>query len=205
MTESGLFKRLLAPLVLLVIAYEWLVSGFDKVLSGNFAGDLGHEMSSALGNMQYTFYASLLKHLVLPHAALFGVVVEAAELIAGLALVYVAIALFRNKVTRVTLHVGAWVSVLSALMVLNFFFYQGGSMFVNTSDPFDEGIPIDFVLFLMQALISVSFFAGLRELRVLQRVEAPKPAAIRSFHLDSPARGTQPLRSVSARNRLGSR
>lgn len=163
MRESAIFKRLFSPIIFFVIAYEWLMSGLDKVLSGNFVQQLGQQLTSALHGMQYSFYVPVLKHFVIPNSVFFAVLVEIGELCVGVAFVIIAFALLGDKMNGFIAKLGFWTGLFSAFMVLNFFFFQGGAMFINPGDPFDEGIPIDFILFLMQLWIAIFFFMANRQ------------------------------------------
>jgi hypothetical protein len=72
----------------LLVGYEWLVSGVDKVLLGTFPDKMGGLLTAAIGGGRLPgFFAALLQNLVLPSAAPFGVVIEWGELLAGLGLI----------------------------------------------------------------------------------------------------------------------
>ncbi|WP_367306879.1 hypothetical protein [Alicyclobacillus acidocaldarius] len=136
--------------VLLIVGYEWLISGLYKVLAHNFAQELAGQLEAAERGLPYAFYAALLSHVFVPHAQLFAWLVIVGEWTSGVLLLAMgAIAWFRplspvqRAITAVTLAVASF-------MVLNFFFFQGGSYFIDPSDPYDEGIPVDFVLFWIQ-------------------------------------------------------
>lgn len=165
MHNDSLYKRVFTPLILLVISYEWIISGLDKILSGQFVQHMHHELIAQSKDLQYSFYSTFLNQVVIPHSHIFALVIESGELLVGLAFVIISIALFFNSMTRSLMTLGIWTSIIAAFMVLNFFFYQGGSLFLNTGDPFDEGIPIDFILFLIQLFIAI-FFYSLRKSRV---------------------------------------
>lgn len=158
-------ERFLAITALLIIAYEWLISGFDKILSGNFVDSLHHQMMDGIANAQYTFYADWLKKYCMAHCMVIGYIVEFGELAVGLSFLLLAISVILkvNKPFFSTL--GIVTGLIGAFMTLNFFFYQGGSVFVNTSDPFDEGIPVDLILALFQLGISLYFGLILRGAR----------------------------------------
>ena len=157
MNQDTLFRQFFAPLILLAIAYEWLISGLNKVLYGHFVQQMQHELILASKEMQYSFYSAMFKQFVIPNAPLFALLVEVGEILIGVSYVIIALAIFSNNIGKTTITIGIWTSIISAFMVLNFFFYQGGAMFLNTGDPFDEGIPIDFILFLMQLFIAIFF------------------------------------------------
>lgn len=79
--------RALAALELL-IGYEWLLSGVDKLLYGSFPQQLGTILHGTLaGNTLPSVFAAILRTLVAPNAALFGVLIESAEILAGVGLI----------------------------------------------------------------------------------------------------------------------
>ena len=72
----------------LLVGYEWLVSGVDKMLLGAFPDSMGGLLTAAIsGGRLPGFFAALLQNLVLPHAYFFGVIIEWGETLAGLGLV----------------------------------------------------------------------------------------------------------------------
>ncbi|MCL6488824.1 MAG: hypothetical protein K6T76_07810 [Alicyclobacillus mali] len=136
--------------VLLLVGYEWLISGLDKVLAHNFAQGLAGQLAAAEHGLPYGFYASLLSHVFVPHAQLFAWLVMAGECASGVLLLALgAIAWFR-PLSPVQKAIAVVTLAVASFMVMNFFFFQGGSYFLNPSDPYDEGIPVDFVLFWIQ-------------------------------------------------------
>ncbi|WP_206832369.1 hypothetical protein [Alicyclobacillus fructus] len=136
--------------ILLVVGYEWLVSGVNKVLAHGFVRGLGAELASAEHDLPYRFYASLLDHVFVPHAAFFAWLVMVGELASGVALLMAGLVALIRPLSLVERAVTAAALGVASFMVLNFFFFQGGSYFINPSDPYDEGIPVDFVLFWIQ-------------------------------------------------------
>ncbi|WP_067621555.1 hypothetical protein [Alicyclobacillus acidiphilus] len=163
MNETTLYKRVLTPGILLLLAYEWLISGFDKVFSGIFVQQLRNQLVSSLSGLQYHFYDHFLKSVVVPQAHLFAVLVEIGEICTGIGFVALAVALIRDRMNSVLALVGIWTSIISAFMALNFFLWQGGSLFLNPSDPFDEGITIDLMLVLIQLWMAIFFFSVRRK------------------------------------------
>lgn len=71
----------------LLLGYEWLLAGVDKLLLGNFSAQLSGLLQANLrGGRLPGFFAALLRGLVVPNAPLFGVLIEWGELLAGLGL-----------------------------------------------------------------------------------------------------------------------
>lgn len=72
----------------LLVGYEWLVSGIDKLLFGIFPESLGGLLVQLANSGQLPgFFAALLRQIVAPNAVLFGYVIEWGETLAGLGLV----------------------------------------------------------------------------------------------------------------------
>jgi len=72
----------------ILIGYEWLLAGGDKLLLGGFPAQLGKLLLPIVGGGQIPgFFASLLLGLVVPNAVLFGYLIEWGETLAGLGLV----------------------------------------------------------------------------------------------------------------------
>jgi len=74
-------------LVHLVLAYEWLVSGINKLLNPNFTVQLASTLHQNMNGNPYSWYASFLRQIVLPHASLFGVPTELGQVAIGITLV----------------------------------------------------------------------------------------------------------------------
>jgi len=76
----------------LLVGYEWLVSGGDKLLFGVFPARLGGLLSASVSGGQLPgFFAAILRGLVLPNAVLFGYLIEWGETLAGLVLMTVGL------------------------------------------------------------------------------------------------------------------
>ncbi|SIT12216.1 MULTISPECIES: hypothetical protein [Alicyclobacillus] len=140
----------------LVIGYEWLVSGLDKALSHDFVQNLGEQLQAAERGLPYGFYAHLLSHVFVPHAQLFAWLVLVGECASGAILLALGVLAWIRPLARVERVLGAAVLAVASFMVMNFFFFQGGSYFIDSSDPFDEGIPVDFVLFWIQVGLMIA-------------------------------------------------
>jgi hypothetical protein len=97
-------NRALAALELL-IGYEWLLSGVDKLLYGTFPQQLGTLLHGTLaGNSLPSFFAAILRTLVMPNAALFGVLIEWAETLAGIGLIVAGLVALLGPLAERRLH-----------------------------------------------------------------------------------------------------
>jgi hypothetical protein len=72
----------------LVIGYQWLVSGGDKLLLGTFPAQMGQLLAGQIASGKLpTYFAALLRVLVVPNAPVFGYAIMLGETLAGLGLV----------------------------------------------------------------------------------------------------------------------
>jgi thiosulfate dehydrogenase [quinone] large subunit len=84
--SGGRVNVLLAALQLLV-GYQWLVSGGDKLLYGHFPDQMRQLVAGAISSGRLPdFFAQFLQSAVLPNATIFGVLVECGEMLTGLGL-----------------------------------------------------------------------------------------------------------------------
>ena len=71
----------------ILIGYEWLLAGGDKLLLGAFPAQLGGMLLTLVsGGHLVGFFAAILQGLVAPNAVLFGYLIELSETLAGLGL-----------------------------------------------------------------------------------------------------------------------
>lgn len=72
----------------LLVGYEWLVSGVDKLLFGLFPERLGGLLTPLVSGGQLPgFFAALLRQVAVPNAVFFGYFIEWAETLAGVGLI----------------------------------------------------------------------------------------------------------------------
>ena len=71
----------------LLVGYEWLLAGGDKLLLGTFPAQLGGLLNNLVSSGHLVgFFAAILQGLVAPNATLFGYLIESGETLAGLGL-----------------------------------------------------------------------------------------------------------------------
>ena len=72
----------------LLIGYEWLLAGGDKLLLGTFPAQLGGMLLTLVkGGHLVGFFAAILQGFVAPNTQLFGYLIELGETLAGLGLI----------------------------------------------------------------------------------------------------------------------
>jgi hypothetical protein len=71
----------------LLVGYEWLLAGGDKLLLGNFPAQLGGLLNTLVSSGHLVgFFVTILQGLVAPNAAFFGYLIELGETLGGLGL-----------------------------------------------------------------------------------------------------------------------
>jgi thiosulfate dehydrogenase [quinone] large subunit len=153
-------------LVYAMLAYEWLLSGLNKALSGTFRAGLANRIHGSLVDNPHGWYVSFVNRAVLPHvgffaaASLFGELLVAAGLIWG-AMLWLRPGWFPAGF-RPWLGIGVTGALAgAAVMELNYYLLAGEAWpWLKTNDPFNVGLSVDgLVLLISLALIPVQLAA----------------------------------------------
>ena len=144
-----------------LVGYEWLMSGLAKVVRGGFPGGLADELrEKSVGAASW--YSSFLDSVVIPSGSIFGVLIIAAELAVGAALIAVAaLWAFRWERLGVTgrtavLAVTAAAALAGILMNVNFHLANGSAHpWLIPGDGFDEGVDLDSLMPAVQLVLIV--------------------------------------------------
>lgn len=160
--------------VQLILAYEWLISGLDKLFNPRFAAQLPSTLRDSLNGNPYTWYTAILRTLVLPHAGLFAPPVEAGETAIGITLLASAALWLWKPHARVTMYAGLAACCAlpaAALLSLNYFF-QGGTPlpWINPSGAFDAGVDLDILIPLISLVLLAANIQVLRAVRAHLRM-----------------------------------
>jgi|GEM_PF-1173911 len=207
--------RWVAAALQAVIAWEWLVSGVNKLLAGNFPQGLADTLNEGIQNNPNGWYVSILQGVVLPHSVAFGYLIEATELFIGIALFIGVVVLIgpvrRRGMPQYRLAVGEvaaamLAALLCAFLCVNFHFFMGDGIFpwFDPANAFDEGItldtlmpPVAVLLFLVNARLLIVMTdmpvgeyvqRGVRRLQALVGQGQNKPRAT-----DGVAEGASPM------------
>ena len=153
-------------LMQIALAYEWLVSGINKLLNSGFTAQLASTLHQNMSGNQYGWYVTFLRQVVLPHAGVFGWLTEVGELVIGGTLVVSALLWLLRPSGRLTHHAGwaACLALIGAVFVpLNYFFMSGDPLpWINAANAFGEGVSIDVLISLLAVPL---LFATLRAVR----------------------------------------
>jgi thiosulfate dehydrogenase [quinone] large subunit len=148
-------------LVEIVLGYEWLLSGLNKLLSPHFRSGLAQNLQQSTQGNPNGWYVAPLRQLVLPHAPPFAVVVLVSELLIGLG--YLAGAglwlsgRFPSARWSRLVNMGVIAALVgSAGLSANYYIMSGFTLpGLDTGAPFQEGLDIDGLLALI-ALVLVA-------------------------------------------------
>jgi len=169
--------------VQLIVGYEWFNSGLTKIIRGGFPGGLASEMSDRAKSAS-GWYRSFLDGSIIPHAAVFGYLIEIGELLVGIALIAAALVwLFRwDKLPDAGKVAVLLATVLASLggifMAVNFHLANGGTHpWLIPKSGFDESVDLDALLPAVQ-LVFIALSVG----------------AWRALRQATPARARTPLR-----------
>jgi len=175
--------RYLLAAIQALVAWEWLVSGCNKVFSGTFPQGLADTLNDGIKNNPNGWYVSFLQTVVQPNSVFFGYLIEWTEVTIGVVLLAGALMLLGQPRMRGEqqhrLAVGffaivAAIAAVGAFLCVNFHFWMGHGPLpgINPAAPYDEGIDLDALLppfslvimianiALIQALRGASWFSG---------------------------------------------
>ena len=128
----------------LIIGYEWLLAGGDKLLLGAFPAQLnGMLLTLVSGGHLVGFFAAILQGLVAPNALLFGYLIELGETLAGLGLITAGlVALLRPLAGRYLRGTSATVFMFGDRLLGRLaLFAAGGAGLLGVSYFFLDGLP----------------------------------------------------------------
>ncbi len=145
------------------VGYEWFNSGLTKIVRGGFPGGLASDLADRVKGAD-GWYRSFMDGSIIPHAVVFGYLIEIGELLVGVALIAAALvwltrwqqlpSLSRRAVLATTI----LASLAGTFMAVNFHLANGGTHpWLIPKSGFDESVDLDSLLPAIQlVLIAVS-------------------------------------------------
>jgi len=153
-------------LVYAMLAYEWLLSGLNKALSGTFRAGLSNRIHGSLVDNPHGWYVSFVSRAVLPHVGFFAAATLIGELLVAAGLIWGALLWLRPGWFPAGFRPWLGIAVTgalagAALMELNYYLLAGEEWpWLKTHDPFNVGLSVDgLVLLISLALIPVQLAA----------------------------------------------
>ena len=156
--EKKVTSQLVLPILLLIIAYQWLIAFINKAVNKNFFNQLPQQMKSAISGITFQPYATLLKHVGIPNYHLFGILVMLGELFVGVIFLLYAIQKMMGKNNTLLAKLGLLATIIGAFMNLNYTLMGGDTLLVDPGNAFQEAISVDWFMFLMQIALIVYFY-----------------------------------------------
>ncbi len=162
-TFEGSARPLLAGLlaVQVFIGYEWLMSGLSKVLAGNFASGLAGTLADQSKDLTGP-YKSFLDQVVIPNGQLFGYLVMVGELALGVVLIGTGLlwlarwSRLGSRGRQAILALIVLAGIVAIVMNVNFHLMSGANHpWIIAADPNGEGIDLDSLMPIIQAIISL--------------------------------------------------
>ncbi|HEX8917908.1 MAG TPA: hypothetical protein VF898_05370 [Chloroflexota bacterium] len=144
----------------IVLAYEWLVSGLDKIGNTHFDNQLVSLLQQSTQGNRYGWYVSLVHQIVLPNHTLFALLDQGSEIAIGIALLLGGgLGLLRPQ-ARITVDAALAASAAllgSTFLALNYF-VQGNTLipWINPANAFVPGVDINSFV----AVISLVLFVA---------------------------------------------
>ena len=150
-------------LIQVFVGYEWFNSGLTKIVRGGFpsglASDLADRVKGADG-----WYRSFIDGSIIPHAVVFGYLIEIGELLVGVGLIAAALVWLTRWQQlpglgcQAVLVTTILASLAGIFMAVNFHLANGGTHpWLMPKSGFDESVDLDSLLPMIQlVLIAVS-------------------------------------------------
>ncbi len=159
--------RLLLGSIQLIAAYEFVVSGIDKLVSGRFPAGLAATLMTGMSDNPNQWYMRFIHTDIAPHAVAWGYVIEYGELAVGIALLLGALRWLawpteapqrRQRVAATLTSLTIVAALVGAFMTFNFHLWMGKSpiVLVSPSNPFDEGVDLDLTLTLTLLVVALA-------------------------------------------------
>jgi thiosulfate dehydrogenase [quinone] large subunit len=161
--EKKSAQSLVIPVLLFILAYEWLISAVNKMVTKNYYGSLHQQMSQSVSGVQFQPYVGLLKNIGLPQYHLFGTLVLLAEVFVGFTFIVIGIRKLQGKSTQILRRFGMIASIVAAFMSLNYALLGGDTLFIDPANAFQEGISIDWILFFIEVTLVFYFYHAAKQ------------------------------------------
>jgi thiosulfate dehydrogenase [quinone] large subunit len=152
--------------IYLLLAYEWLISGINKIVSSEFRSGLAGELQEAVDGNPDRHYAHFLTGFAIPNATTLAPIVAWGEVLVGVSLIAGAVRWAAgarlDRRQRFWIDSALIVGLLgAALMTANYYLMDGGGIpWIDAKNAFDEGISIDALLtFVSVALLAMQVAA----------------------------------------------
>jgi thiosulfate dehydrogenase (quinone) large subunit len=157
--ETRITSRFLVPVLLLILAYEWILATVNKLLTKNYVHNFHSAMASSVGDVTLHPYANLVKSVGLPQYHVLAYLVPLGEAFVGVVFAIFAILMMQGKTSRGFARVAFVAAVIGAFMNLNYALLGGDTLFVDPANAFAESISIDWIMCLVEITFAIYFYS----------------------------------------------
>ncbi len=159
-----------------ILAYEWLVSGLDKLLARGFSGQLSALLSQSAQGDSGGWYGAVIAHLVLPNHALLALLTPWTETSIGTVMLLGAILWAvrpRAPITGLVAGVACLSLLTAAALDLNYYLLGGGGLpWIDPANATQPGINVDVMLLLFALALCAANGQAVRQRRHMRHVAA---------------------------------
>ncbi|SRR5579884_1686624 len=171
---SATARKIVAALQM-ILGWEWLMSGCNKLFSGTFPQGLADALGEGVKGNPNDWYVGFLQSVVLPNSIFFGYLIQWTEITIGIVLLGgAALLLTKPRLSGEPQHhlpmayytLVVCAATVAAFLCINFHFLMGGWIIptIRPDGAYDEGIDLDA---LMPLFSLVLIFANLSLLQAL--------------------------------------
>lgn len=133
-TSSTHAMDYLIALPLSILAYEWLISGVGRMMSGSFAIELHRQMENTIPDMKHSIYVTVLGW-GLAHSVFLATAIEVGEFVVGVAFAVLAVQAWRHRFPTVALFLGLLCGLASTFVSVNLICLRDVVLLVDASEP----------------------------------------------------------------------
>lgn len=167
-------RKIVAALQI-ILGWEWLMSGGNKLFSGTFPQGLADALNERIKGNPNDWYVGFLQNVVLPNSVFFGYLIQWTEITLGIVLLGGAALLLtkprlpgepQHRLLMAYSTVVAFAAVVAAFLCINFHFWMGGWVIpmIRPDGAYDEGIDLDALMPLFSLVV---LFANLALIQAL--------------------------------------
>ncbi len=164
-TEGAPLPRWLCA-VQAIVAYQWLLSGLNKLLNSGFSTHLPLALQQSVQSNPYSWYVTMMRQMVLPHSTAYAALLAWTEAAVGGVLLAGALLWIvqpRSFLTGLLGRLGCLALAAAALISLNGYLLAGnGVPWIDPAHAYQQAVPLDAIM----ALIALALLgANLSSLR----------------------------------------
>jgi thiosulfate dehydrogenase [quinone] large subunit len=157
-----------------ILAYEWLVSGLDKLLARGFGEQLSALLSQSAQSDSGGWYGVVIAHLVLPNHALLALLTPWTETSIGTVMLLSAILWAvrpHAPITGLVAGVACLSLLTAATLDLNYYLLGGGGLpWIDPANATQPGINVDVMLLLCALTLCAANEQAVLHRRYMMRV-----------------------------------